>query len=70
MRNICESPSWVIYEKYLGNMLEIFVGAQNSLWACIGILVSVLMKLGLEKLYLNTSNISFLIFHITINTIN
>ena len=53
MRNICESPSWVLYEKYLGNMLEIFMGAQNSLWACTGILLSGPMKLGPEKLYLN-----------------
>ena len=28
--------------------------AQNSLWACVGILVSGLMKLGPKNLYLNT----------------
>ena len=63
MGNICESPRWVICGKYLGNMLEIFVGAQNSLWACMGILVSVLMNLGLENLHLNKG---FLLFRILI----
>ena len=33
--NICESASWVKCGKYLGNMLEIFVGVQNSFWACM-----------------------------------
>ena len=41
--------------EYLSNMWEIFMWAQNSLWACVGIfLVSGLMKLGHENLYLNT----------------
>ena len=61
--NICEGPSWVITwgniwvicEKYLGSMLEIFVGAQSSLWACMGILVSGLTRFGPENLYLNNS---------------
>ena len=63
MGNICEGPSWVITwgniwvicGKYLGSMLEIFVGAQSSLWACMGILVSGLMRFGPANLYLNNS---------------
>ena len=35
-------------------MQEIFVWVQNSLWACIGILVIGLMRLGPKNLYLNT----------------
>ena len=61
--NICEGPSWVITwgnvwvicGKYLGSMLEIFVGAQSRLWACMSILVSGLMRFRLENLYLNNS---------------
>ena len=61
--NICEGPSWVITwgniwvicGKYLDSMLEIFVGPQSNLWACMGILVSGLMRFGLANLYLNNS---------------
>ena len=61
--NICEGPSWVITwgnvwvicGKYLGSMLEILVGAQSRLWACMSILVSGLMRFRLENLYLNNS---------------
>ena len=63
MGNICEGPSWVITwgnvwvicGKYLDSMLEIFVGAQSRLWACMSILVSGLMRFRLENLYLNNS---------------
>jgi len=63
MGNICESPSLVICGKYLGNMMEIFVGTQNSLWAYMSILVSGLMNLKHENLYLNKG---FLLFRILI----
>ena len=33
-------------------MPEIFMWAQNNLWACVGIFVSELMKLRPENLYL------------------
>ena len=63
MGNIYEGPSWVITwgniwvicGKYLGSMLEIFVGAQSSLWAYMGILVSGLIRFSLENLYLTNS---------------
>ena len=63
MGNICEGPSWVITwgniwvicGKYLGSTLEIFVGAQSSLLACMVILESELMRLWPENLYLNNS---------------
>ena len=53
----------LICGKYLGNMLEIFVGAQNNLWTCMSILVSGLMNLGLENLYIDKR---FLLFGILI----
>ena len=39
--------------EYLSNMWEIFMWAQSSLWAYVGIFVSGLMKLRLGNLYLN-----------------
>ena len=45
------------HEEYLSNVWEIFMWAQNNVWAHVGIFVSRLMKLKPENLYLNNDHV-------------